>query len=139
MTQRSINLFLLRLKNLRKKAGLTQQDIADRLGLNQATYSAMERGSQSILSDYLFKIAEILKIPVWQIFANPNEAGVLDKEDKTFFEMWIKFTPTEREVFKAMAGQIMQKKALEEIRDSAFLSENISQVSQFAHVGILYT
>lgn len=129
MTQRSINLFLQRLKNLRKKAGLTQQDVADRLGLNQATYSAMERGSQSILSDYLFKIAEILHLPIWQIFATPHEAGLLDKEDKAFFEMWIKFAPTEREVLKAMADQIMQKKALEEIREASFLPESISQVS----------
>ena len=130
MTQRPTHLFLQRLKSLRKKAGLTQQDMADRIGLNQATYSAMERGRQSVLSDYLFQIAEILNIPVWQIFASPQEAGVLDNnEDQTFFEMWLRLTPVEREVLKAMTDQIMQKKALEEIRDTAFLSETISQVS----------
>lgn len=129
MTQRPIKLFLKRLKSLRKKAGLTQQDVANKLGLNQATYSAMERGSQKILSSYLFQIAEILQIPIWQIFANPHEAGVLDKEDQTFFKMWMQFTSIEQEILKTVADQIMQKKALEEIRESSFHSETISQVS----------
>lgn len=129
MTQRSINLFLQRLKELRKEAGLTQQDIAAKLGLNQATYSAMERGSQSILLDYLFQIAEALQIPIWQMLADPNEAGAIKKNDKNFFDMWIKFSPTEREVLKLMADQIMQKKVLEELRASFFVPENVSQVS----------
>ncbi|GEM_PF-6908923 len=129
MTQRSINLFLQRLRELRKEAGLTQQDIAEKLGLNQATYSAMERGSQSILSDYLFKIAEVLRIPIWQMFVEPDEAGAVKKTDKKFFDMWIKFSPTEREVLKVMADQIMQKKALEEIQQSSFFSEAAPQLS----------
>ncbi len=125
MTQRSINLFLQRLKELRKKAGLTQQDIADRLGLNQATYSAMERGSQSILSDYLFKIAEILRIPIWQMFV--DQQGVeFFKEDQNFFDMWKQFTSVERNILKSMAEQIMQKKLLERHESPLVMTEILS-------------
>ncbi len=113
MTQRSIKFFLQRLKSHRKKVGLTQQNIADRLGLNQATYSAMERGSQSILSDYLFQIAKILNIPVWQLFAEPETVGTFDGKDKDFFEMWKQFDSIEQGLLKEMAKQIMRKKELE--------------------------
>lgn len=129
MTQRSINLFLKRLKELRKEAGLTQQDVADKLKLNQATYSAMERGSQSILLDYLFQIADLLKIPVWQLFADPLEVGTLRKDDQNFFEMWTKFNPQEREILGAMAEQILRKKILEDVHQSSFLPEALTQVS----------
>lgn len=129
MTQRSINLFLKRLKELRKEAGLTQQDVADKLKLNQATYSAMERGSQSILLDYLFQIADLLKIPVWQLFADPLEVGTLRKDDQNFFEMWTKFNPQEREILGAMAEQILRKKILEDVHQNSFLPEALTQVS----------
>ena len=129
MTQRPIKLFLKRLKILRKKAKLTQHDIASKLRLNQATYSAMEKGRQTILSNYLFQIAEILRIPVWQIFADAETVGTFDEKDEGFFEMWKRFDSAEREILKAMADQIMQKKALEENQDASFLSEKISKVS----------
>ena len=105
--------FLERIRMLRKKAGRTQQEMAEPLGLNQATYSAMERGSQKIYSDYLPKIAKTIGIPAWQLFAEPEEGGILDEETTAFLEMWKKFNPTERDLLKAMAEQIFRKKELE--------------------------
>lgn len=125
MTQRPINLFLQRLKELRKEAGLTQHDIAAKLGLNQATYSAMERGSQSILSDYLFQIAEILNIPLWQMFVDYQEARTF-KEDQVFFDMLKQFNSKERNILKSMAEQIMQKKLLERHESSLVMPDILS-------------
>ena len=113
MFQRRMTAFLRRLKGLRKKAGLTQQDVAGRLKLNQATYSAMEGGRQSIILDYLFEVAETFGLQVWQLFVDSNEVNIFEKEDQHFFEMWQQFNTEEREIIKGVATQIAKRKELE--------------------------
>jgi transcriptional regulator with XRE-family HTH domain len=113
MAKIATNPFLERIRTFRKKAGLSQQEVAKHLGLNQATYSAMERGSQKIFTEYLPKISKALGIQVWQLFADPQDLGILDDETVAFLEMWKKFDPSERNLLKAMAEQIIQKKELE--------------------------
>lgn len=39
-------IFLERLKNLRKEQGLTQQGIADKIGINRGSYSNWENGKR---------------------------------------------------------------------------------------------
>lgn len=129
MTHRVMKSFPQRLRALRKKAGLTQEDIAKHLGLNQATYSAMERGSQKILSDYLFQIADLLDIPIWQVFVDPDNVGALNEEDQAFFDMWRQFDSFERELLNAIAKQIMRKKELEMFDTSLAIPEASSKRS----------
>lgn len=105
--------FLERLRAFRKKAGLNQQEVAKHLGLNQATYSAMERGSQKIFTEYLPKIAKAIGIQVWQLFADPEETGALDDQTRKLLEMWGHFDASEKGVIMAMAEQICKKKDLE--------------------------
>ena len=105
--------FLERLRAFRKKAGMNQQEVAKHLGLNQATYSAMERGSQKIFTEYLPKIAKAIGIQVWQLFADPEETGALDDQTRKLLEMWGHFDASEKGVIMAMAEQIFKKKDLE--------------------------
>ncbi len=104
---------LKRIRMLRKKAGISQKIIADRLGLDQTTYSAMERGRQKIFVEYLITIADVIGVEVWELFADPQKAGLLDDEAKRFFEMWSRFNNNEKHVLMEMADQIIQKKDLE--------------------------
>ncbi len=113
MHRTTMKFLLQRIRNFRKNAKLTQQDVAKQLGINQATYSAMERGSQRLFADYLPKIAKVLGIPIWQLFVDPEKRGELDEETKAFLKMWKLFDPSERNLLKAMAEQITQKKELE--------------------------
>ena len=53
-----------RLKSSRKHAGLTQAQVADTVGLTQATYSQLERGIVS--TSKIVEIANLLKVnPTW--------------------------------------------------------------------------
>ena len=47
------------LKTLRQKRKMTQQDIANKLGITQATYNGYEKGKHQPSIDMLKKIAEI--------------------------------------------------------------------------------
>jgi transcriptional regulator with XRE-family HTH domain len=54
-------LFGERLRQMRKKRGLTLQDVADKLGVARSTYAGYESGYRQPDLEGLAKIAEILK------------------------------------------------------------------------------
>lgn len=50
-----------RLKDLREDHDLTQQAVADYLGMKQSQYSRYERGIRDIPTDVLIRLAELYK------------------------------------------------------------------------------
>ena len=50
-----------RLKDLREDHDLTQQAVADYLGMKQSQYSQYERGIRDIPTDVLIRLAELYK------------------------------------------------------------------------------
>ena len=65
----------LKLKEIRKKKGLTLSDVADKSGMNIQKVGRMERGETQISVENLSKIAKVLNVPVSSIFK------VLDDQD----------------------------------------------------------
>ena len=54
----------MNLQKLRIKAGLTQKELAIRVGCAQSEISRIEHGERSISVDRLQQIAEALRVPV---------------------------------------------------------------------------
>lgn len=54
--------FGLKLKELRNQASLTQEQLADKLGIKKATVSYYEKGERTPSPDVLIKIAEIFHV-----------------------------------------------------------------------------
>ena len=63
-----------RLKELRKKQGLTQQKLADYLHVNQKTYSRYERGEHEMTADTLDKLATCYDTTVDYLIGRTNDA-----------------------------------------------------------------
>lgn len=63
-----------RLRVLRKLRGLSQSDLAERLGLTFQQVQKYERGANRISASKLWQVAEILKVPVSELFGDPNPA-----------------------------------------------------------------
>ena len=55
--------FGLRIQQLRKRAGLTQENLAERLDVNQGMISQLENGNAGILLSRLVLLAEALGVP----------------------------------------------------------------------------
>ena len=78
--------FAERLKIARKKAGISQKEFADQLGLNARTYASYERGERDISTALLLNICNTLKISSDELLGNtasdpvPSEIEVLPKE-----------------------------------------------------------
>lgn len=59
-----------RLHELREAAGLSQQQLADKLGLSQRAYSHWERRPVALRPDQLQSLASALNLPVEVLLAN---------------------------------------------------------------------
>ena len=60
--------FGTRLHALREAAGLSQQEVADRLGITQPAYALWERRNVTVRVDQLYGLAEILGVSVEDLF-----------------------------------------------------------------------
>ncbi len=67
-----------RIKELIKEKGYTQQEFADLLGMSRVGLAQIVNGKPSYPT--LEKIATALDVPMWQLFASPED--VKGEEDK---------------------------------------------------------
>ena len=103
--------FSERLKKLRKDAGLTQVDVANKLGISQPAYASWERGIKKLTQDNLVKIAQILNVSVDYLVGNSQET--LDELDniELLFRMNSKgLTNEEKEIFRKELIKFMEER-----------------------------
>lgn len=62
----------MRIKELLKEKGMTQQNLADRMNVSLSAIKQMV-SAESITTATLEKIAKALDVPLWQLFASPEE------------------------------------------------------------------
>jgi len=64
-----------RIKMYRKQAGLTQESLAEKLGISVSFQSRLERGAAKISLEKLVQTAEHLNIPVSQLITGAEETA----------------------------------------------------------------
>ena len=65
--------FSERLKKLRKDTGLTQVDVASKLGISQQAYASWERGIKKPTQENLVKLSKILYVSVDYLLGNSEK------------------------------------------------------------------
>ncbi|EFQ54237.1 helix-turn-helix transcriptional regulator [Streptococcus parasanguinis] len=105
--------FSERLKNLRKEAGLTQVDVAEKLGISQPAYASWERGIKKPTQDNLVKLSKILYVSVDYLLGNTENRQTSDvlEDIELLFRMNSKgLTEEEKELFKKELIEFMKKR-----------------------------
>lgn len=69
----------MRLKEIRKQRGLTQTEVANKIGVAQNTYSQYENGKREMDTVTLCKIADALNVTVDYLIGHPVYAQNKDK------------------------------------------------------------
>lgn len=64
-----------RVKELRLAAGLSQQEVADQLGIGQPSYADWERRNIAISADQLRRLADILGVNVEDLFKQTGDSA----------------------------------------------------------------
>ena len=67
-----------RIRSIRRKRGITQQELADTLATNQGTISNIERGVRGVTVQQLVKLARVLKVSADEILG--DKKSYRDKE-----------------------------------------------------------
>lgn len=62
------------IKEYRKKKGYTQKEIADILGIKQASYSDKERGRRGFTVEELLQLEDILGVSISDMFKELKES-----------------------------------------------------------------
>jgi transcriptional regulator with XRE-family HTH domain len=95
-----------RIRELRKKAGLSQEDVADKAGLNPNYIGRVERGEINVTVDTLFKIAVSLNVGVDEFFGQPPYQGARTKLQaevaSVLFELDVETLRALRDLLKTM-------------------------------------
>lgn len=65
----------MRLKLLRTEEGLTQNEVAERLGISQQTYSKYEKGTSNMDSDTLKKVCNLYGVTADYVLGISSQAN----------------------------------------------------------------
>lgn len=65
------------LYQLRKERGITQRELAQKLGISETAYRQKEKGKRAFKSDEMFIIADILEKDIGEIFSDSRPRNVV--------------------------------------------------------------
>lgn len=102
-----------RIFELRKAAGLSQEQLGDDLDCNKSKISKLENGNQELTQNWMKKIANALNKHGLNITPSdllPIEENYRDEEEKDIIESLRTLNEPERAEFKAMF-QLIKKKS----------------------------
>lgn len=68
-----------RIKDLREDNDLTQQQIADKIGITQRKYSYIETGTQPLTDEILVKLSEVYNVSIDYILKQTSNKKRYDK------------------------------------------------------------
>ncbi len=99
------------IKEWREYRGLTQAQLAERVGMTQGNISQLERGIQGYSVAGLNALAEALNCTTWQLLnVDPGKPGIKSgSDDELLWSIWEQAKPAERaqivSVAKALVGK----------------------------------
>ena len=103
--------FSERIKYLRRQAGLTQVDVAEKLGISQPAYASWERGIKKPTQENLVKIAQVLNVSVDYLVGNSEEKSDELDNIELLFRMNSKgLTDEEKEIFRKELIEFMEER-----------------------------
>lgn len=105
--------FSERLKKLRKDTGLTQVDVAEKLGISQQAYASWERGIKKPTQENLVKLSKILYVSVDYLLGNTENkqtSDVLENIELLFRMNSEGLTEDEKAVFKKELIEFMEER-----------------------------
>jgi len=69
------------LRMIRNKSSISQQDIADYLGIDRKTYVSWESGAVDIKSSYIPKLAEFLHVEISDLFKEKGSEIIINQNN----------------------------------------------------------
>jgi transcriptional regulator with XRE-family HTH domain len=105
-----------KLRKFRTVAKLSQQEIADKLNIRQATYSNWEKGTTNPSLEHIIKLSEVLNVPIQEFLSNNIYIQSQDNKDNSTNSLYIGINEnTLKQVLEPIYLLIQQNKELIEL------------------------
>lgn len=107
----SVDVMMLtnRIKELRKKAGLSQERLGEHIGCNKSKVSKLENGNQELTQNWMLKIASALQNHGLKITASdllPSEQRHLCDYERRHLEAFRTLQDSQKKKFHAMISDL---------------------------------
>ena len=79
-----------RIKEIMTSKGFTNVSLGERMGISKQAVGQMLK-AESLTTASLEKIASALDVPMWQLFASPEEVANVPQETNTDFAAFVRF------------------------------------------------
>lgn len=131
--------FAEKLAKLRKDKGLTQEDLAKKVGVGIAQMRRYEKGSSSPTLEVIKNMARTLGVSSDELIFDENEgvapARILDRKLLEQFEMLAQMNPHDKDAIQTIIESMIIKSRLEEVMppksDTTWTKEMRKVVSEF--------
>ena len=99
------------LKKYRLQVGMTQVELASRIGVRSSAISNWEKGQNSIDIDTLFKICKILKVPIDSMIESQNDVDYVigTSENDLILETYKKLPEEQKKHLIAYADFLLKQ------------------------------
>ena len=107
--------------DLRKKKGLTQEQVAEKLGISRASYIAIEKGDRELRMTEVRKLADIFGVSIGTFLGEPSQN--IEKYKQMFFEFLRVGTDDDRKITKTKLAKLLY------LADFAWYYEHLESMS----------
>lgn len=114
------------LKRVRKRLNLTQQEMAERVGLSRAAYANLETGPTRIINDAVEKVAELADISLAELVTGYRTTDELEQElDRVQQSSGRRIADLEARLLSREAEIATLKELIDTLRDSVRTKDEI--------------
>lgn len=96
-----------RIREFRMAAKLSQQKIADAIGVSKMTISDLERGNILLNLDYMERIADVLKVAPADLLPTRLNPDALDPAERELISRYREATEDERDQVRKVADVLL--------------------------------
>jgi len=106
----SMNIFVVRLREVREKRGLSQKELAELTGGHVSNLSYYESGRRIPSLELFVKIARVLGVSTDYLLGNTDEEGILfDEEVRSIVKNYQALNPRDRETVSCLTKILSRK------------------------------
>ncbi len=96
-----------RIRELRMQAGISQQVLADRIGVSKVTISDLERGKMKLDTEYMRRIAYALDVQSADLLRKADNAAALSLEERHLIDRLRAANDEQREQVQRVADVLL--------------------------------
>lgn len=98
---------LNRLRELRRAAGLSQQHVADAIGVSKVTISSLERGMMRLDTTYMARIAPVLGVLPVELLPRSMRGPALSADELLLLDTYRKLSMVQRALLHRLARAVL--------------------------------